>query len=196
MPLNAMTSAATITSQKATNPNSVVVSPCMPACLKKLSVPARSVKTLKLMARSARSTAKRTTLANSHPTATTSSASNSFGKKAANWCRNSRVASTNKSMLCIRAPHYQLPPIQDSLQRDADPGRPVADFVAQFVQRLLQFEQPQQTLRGLQRLVRRRGARGRIVGRQEGGSRLSLPTSGEGRQSRRLRFIVRDAAQS
>ncbi len=104
-----------ITSQKATNPNSVVVSPRMPACFKKLSVPARSVNTLKLMARSARSTAKRTTFANSQPTTTTSSASNSFGKNAAVWCKNSRVASTNISMLCMRAPQYQLPQSQSRM---------------------------------------------------------------------------------
>jgi len=74
---------AKTTSQKATIPNSVVVSPRMPACLKKLSVPARSVNTLKFTARSARSTVKRTALANSHPTATTTNASNSLGRKAA-----------------------------------------------------------------------------------------------------------------
>ena len=71
-----------MTSQYARMPKMAVVSLATPPCRKKLSSPARSVSTLKLMARNALVTTSRTTLAMSQPPMITTMAINSRGMKA------------------------------------------------------------------------------------------------------------------
>ena len=82
MPLKAMSREANITSQYARMPNRLLVSPASPPWRRKLSSPARSVSTLKLMARKALVTAKRAALAMSQPTNTTTSATSRRGMNA------------------------------------------------------------------------------------------------------------------
>src|SRR4051812_3895706 len=122
-----------------------VVSLRMPPWLRNSSSPARSVSTLKLIARSAFTTAKRAIFASSHPAMTTTIANARFGRNAPNRSQAPRSGSSraSNSIVCYLLLCRRHQP-DDTGQRCAHPVRPVIELVAQLVQRFFQLEEREQ----------------------------------------------------
>ncbi len=84
---------------------------------------------------------------------------------------------------------------EDPLQWNARPRWTVAQFVAQLVQRLLQFEQPEQPLARDERAVEPCAPRLGVIGQQEGLAYLRRPGVRQRRELGEFDLIVRDVAQ-
>src|ERR1700728_1131012 len=84
---------------------------------------------------------------------------------------------------------------EDPLQWHTRPRWTVAQFVAQLVQRLLQFEQPEQSLARDERAVQRGAPRLGVIGRQERLAYLPRPGAGQGCELGEFDLVVRGAAQ-
>src|SRR5690606_14537665 len=116
-----------------------------PPWTRKSSMPARSVTTWKLTARSALTTAKRTALAISQPATSTAAASSSLGMNAPSCARNARTGSSITSTLSMSASRFtRSGRVQDAPKRNSRPRGPVGQLVPQFVHRLLELQQRQQ----------------------------------------------------
>src|SRR5512146_526845 len=158
--LKATISAARITSQKNRPPSTRMVSMSLPPCCRKWSMPAFSVTTLKLMARSALTMAKRTAFATSHPTTRMNTARTSRGRKAPIWCSDSRIGSNSMLTFSITPPiampaagappdaartsGVALDDVEQPRERNAHPVGTIVDLVAKLVNRLLEHEELEQ----------------------------------------------------
>ncbi|MNC91895.1 hypothetical protein D3C83_82320 [compost metagenome] len=92
--MQAITSATKITSQYTSTAKMSVVSLWMPPCLRKPSMPARSLSTLKLMARNPRLTVKRARRASAQPASSTTRASPSLGRNTPTCVSVARIGSS------------------------------------------------------------------------------------------------------
>src|SRR5882672_1779990 len=163
----------------------------MPPCRRKLSMPARSVSTWKLIARRPFTTANVTILATSQPAISTSIASASLGRNTPICVRTTRTGSNSISTFSMTAsltwvPHGPARHRQQPLQRHVDPTRPVVDLVAQFVASLLDLEQLQQCARVVERRVQAAFPRRLVIGGQKRLPRQTMPGRGKVAKARAL----------
>src|SRR5262247_3452377 len=134
-------------------PNKSVVSRSVPPCCRKPSMPARSVSTWKLNARRPLTTAKRAPLASNQPAISTPRATRRRGRKTPICCSTLRTGSSNMSRSCMvcHSSGARGGEVGETRHRHRDPVGSVVHLVAQLVQRLVDFEQPRQLERGVER---------------------------------------------
>src|SRR3954468_23762988 len=114
-----------------------VVSARTPPSRRNPSMPERSGRTWKFMARKPLEMAKRTALASNQPAMATMIATSRRGSRSPTWTKKTRAGSTRKSK--FMALSFQQG--EQPLQRDVDPRRAVVELVAQLVEHFLDLEE-------------------------------------------------------